>query len=90
MPFGVNQNIRRFHIAVQHAARVRVRQRIGDRANDVEDLRNREPLFAHHLFERFAFDELQNEKGQPLVLAEIVDGHDVRMVEFGDHRGFAL
>jgi hypothetical protein len=90
VPVAVNQNVRRFDVAVQHALRVGVRQRSGDRANDFEYLGRFEFPGAQNLLERFAVNVLERQEGCAIEFAEIVNGDDVRVIQFGDDGRLAL
>ena len=46
--------------------------------------------FLQPLRQRLAFDVLHDEVVQTVLLADVVEGADVRMVELGDGFGFAL
>ena len=90
MPFVIDQDVRGLDVAVQDAARIRVRQRVRDGADDLEDLLRAEFLLLENGFERLAFDEAQDEEGDAFKCAEIVDRDDVGVIELGDDGRFAF
>ena len=54
---AVDQDVGRLHVAVHHAVRVRVRQRVGHLADDRDDVGERQPSLAlEPLLQRLALD----------------------------------
>ena len=47
-------------------------------------------LLAEHVCQRFAFDELQHKRLAAGKFLDTVDSADVRVIERGEHPGFAL
>ena len=80
---AVDEHVRRLHIAVDDAVRVRVRQRVGHLAHDRDDVGERQPPFAlEPALERLALDERHCEVHEPV--RRFAGGHhrdDVRMSE---------
>ena len=68
-------------VAVHDRGGVRGRERRGGLNGDVEDLAQRERTALQPLAHRFAFDEFGNDEARRLVIADFVDGQDVRMIE---------
>ena len=68
---------------------VGVVQRLGRRRNQFRRFRHGRPVRLDSLRQGAAFDELgDDEAGEVLGAAHVVDGHDVGMVEIGDGAGF--
>src|SRR5262245_20638890 len=66
-------------------------ERVGQREAIVQRLRGIEPLAREPIVERLALQQLHDEKGlAALRLPDVVDRADVRMLQRGDGRGFAL
>ena len=59
--------------------RGRKRRRRLDR--DVEDFAQRQRAAGDPFAQRFAFDELRHEESRAVVIADFVNGEDVRMIE---------
>jgi hypothetical protein len=92
LPFLIEQNIGWLDVAMQHAALVRVMHRAGHRRQQLRGPARplRVPRLAGRvqLAEVAALDEFHAEVMLPLVLPNLVDRHDVRMVEV--RRGLRL
>ncbi len=85
---GVDEDVRGLEVAVEHAAPVRVVHGSRDEREE-GDARARVPGEPREpILEGSARDELHAEPGPPLVLAELVDGHDPRVVEARGGGGF--
>jgi hypothetical protein len=81
----VEQDVGRFEVAVEDAALVRVMHRPRHRRNKlrgVAQVRSRLGRSAQHR-EAAALDELHGEVVLALVLADLVDGHDVGVIQLG-------
>ncbi len=77
----VEQEVGGLDVAVQHAARVRVLERGGDVAPDPRRLGQcQERLLVEHRPQRAALEQLQHHEGH-VVVAPVVHGHDVRVVQ---------
>ena len=72
------------------AAVVRELERLADLGNDGERLLGRETPGAHGLAEIDAVDELHEEVEEASGLPEVVDGDDVRVIEFAPRVGGGL
>ena len=68
-------------VAMDDAARVRRRERAGDLDGIVERRGNRQRPLRQQPIERRAVHQLHRDEGRPRVLADLVDGDDVRMVQ---------
>ena len=79
---GVDQDVRWLDVAMDHTCRMRVGKRIEQLADDFADLAK---IVADFLFQmlrqRLAVDELHDDVRELVVLAVVVDLHDVRMHE---------
>jgi hypothetical protein len=62
---------------------------VGDLNAEVEDFFNRERLALNAVLERLAFEQLHGDEGATVVLVNIVDGADVRVIEGRGGAGFA-
>ncbi len=79
----VEQQVRGLDVAVQHAARVRVLERRGNVAADARSLRHRqERVLVEHRAQRSALEQLEHHE-RHVVVAPVVDGDDVGMVQRG-------
>ena len=77
----VEEQVRGLDVAVQDAARVRVLERGGDVASDARGLRDGEMrVVVEDRPEAAAFEQLEHHE-RDVVLAPVVDGDDVRVVE---------
>jgi hypothetical protein len=56
----------------------------------VQELRHRQRLAGNILAEGLAFQQLHHQERLVLVLANLMDGADIRMVDSGGGAGFAL
>ena len=81
------QDVRRLDVAVHHAARVRVVQRLCDLVDDLHDLLDGQQAAGTAVRRQCAraVDVLGDDVTPPLLLARIVDRHDVRVLELADH-----
>ena len=68
-------------VPVHDARRVRLREAGRDLGGELEQLLHGEGTVLEHLLERPALHQLHRDEARPLVLADLVDGGDVRMVE---------
>ncbi len=78
----VDHHVRRLDVAVDDARRVRELERLAQLAHDAHALLQVEALVRiEEVLELLALDELHDEVGNFVLLAEVVDLDDVRMVE---------
>ena len=83
----VEEQVGRLHVAVHDSPRVRVVERIGDVAADARGLRGAQEVAAvEHRAQAAAFEQLDDHE-RLLVLAPVVDRHDVRVVQRGRDLG---
>ena len=84
LPVWADQDVARLDVAVHDAGRVRDRQRFADLADDVHrGLGVQPPLFAQHLPQVPALDELHHDEVQIAVLTGVEDLRDVRVTQGG-------
>src|SRR5439155_22188071 len=76
-------------VPVDEALRVRRVESIDDLDREVEQLPERERFFANLVVERPALEQLEHEERTALVVAKLVDGADVGMVERRGNAGLA-
>ncbi len=82
----VDQDIGRFQIAVQDSALVGVLHRVGDCRHQL-GRRPRLLEFREPLREISPLDELHAEEATAVLFADVVDRHDIGMIELGDRLG---
>jgi hypothetical protein len=75
---------------MHHAARVRIRERVGHLAENAACIDNgQSPCPSHTIAHALACDERHDEEHHPVALIHRIDGNDVRMAQAGGHFGFA-
>ena len=84
-----DKNVGRLDIAMDDAAGVRRIERVGDLDAEREQFLHRHGLAADFLLQRHAVEELHGDEGLAVVLADVVDGADIRMIEGGGGLGLA-
>ena len=77
----VQEDVRGFEVAVQHALAVRVVDGLGDLLDQYACLARGQWAIAHQLGQSLALDVIHREEGIALVLAHFVDGDDVGMLQ---------
>src|SRR5207253_2122826 len=77
LSLGVEQDVGRLEIAMQHAPLMRVLHRPGYRGQQLSSPAWLTPQAVEARRQTAAFDQLHAEVVLPLVLANFVDGHDV-------------
>ncbi len=65
-------------------------ERVTDLNGEIESLLQRDRAFTQAVGKSFAFEVLHDQVGSAVVLADVVEVTDVRMVEGGDGAGFAF
>ncbi len=90
MPAGGDKNVGWFDIAVYDALGVRRLKRVADLEREIEQFRNWYRLAGDAVPERLAFQELHHEKRPALIIAQIVNRADARMIQGRGGAGFAL
>ena len=89
-PAGFEEDVVGLEVAVEEPQVMDRLQRVGDLRSQERDLLGWEGPPARHLvLERLAFDQLQDEIWQPLVLARLMDRDHVPVADLGQHRAFA-
>ena len=78
---GVDHDVGRFEVAVDHTLVVRRGKRLGDRDGDVEQRLERHATGRYLCVERPPLDERHRQKMGLVVLLDREDGDDVRVVE---------
>ena len=84
------RDVRRFEIAMHHAAIVRRGQTVRHVAEDPQRLEARQRAAREPLIEALARDQLHHQEAALAVRLEAVERRDVGMVERGEHARFAL
>ena len=87
---GADLDVRRLEIAMDDAALVRGFEGLGDLLRDRQRLVERDRPARDALRQIVAFDEFHHERRDARALFEPVDRGDVRMIQRGEHFGFAL
>ena len=82
-----DKNVCRLDIAMDDAAGVCRVERIGDLDAEREQLLNGHGVATDFLLQRYAIEELHGDEGPPVVLAYVIDGADIRMIEGGGGLG---
>ena len=77
----IEKDVARLDVTMNHAFIMRELQRVTDLGHDRERPRRRKRFRFDHPFQIGPVDEFHHEVAQPLGLAEIVHGNDVRMIE---------
>ena len=84
------KNIVWFEIAMNDAFVVRCRESLGDLRAVLHCKAQREGAAGEFLPQRVAFETLRNQKWRAVMLANVVDGKDVGVVERGNGAGLSL
>ncbi len=89
-PVSREQNVVGLDVAMDHAVRMRIRERGADLAQNQQrgGDRHRPRRRLEALRERLAIDEGHDEEDQPIALIDRVDRHDVRVRELCGCLGF--
>ena len=77
----VDEDVGRFDVAVDDAARVRCIEGIGDLNGEIEQPGQRNRFAVDFGLQRSAFEQLEDDERAPFVFADFVDRADVRMVQ---------
>ena len=88
--FLVEQDVARLEVAVDHAALVGIVDRVGHRGHQRGRLAGRQRPVGQPLRQALALDEAHREVVLALVLADLVDRHDARVVEVGRRLGLGV
>jgi hypothetical protein len=86
----VEQDVRRFEIAVDDAAPVRIIQRGGDLPGQLDHAVRRKPPAAQQVIEAAAFHQAHDQVAVRIDAPKIVHGDDVRMLQPGGQLRFVL
>ena len=84
-----DEKIGRFDVAVNDAFGVRGVERVRDFHRQVQQLLDRQRPGFNNVLEGLALHQLHGDERLPVVLADLMDGADVGMVEGGSSPGFA-
>ena len=76
-----HHNVGRLQISVNNSRRVSLRQRFGDLHGILQRLVQPQPVPADQLIQRFARHVLHRDERLPVLLANVIDRADVRMVQ---------
>ena len=90
MPALGHEEVRRLDVAVNDPFGMRGRKAIRNLAADVEHLLDRQRLAGDSLLERAAIEQFQHDVRLPFVLADVVDGADIGVVERRDGARLSL
>ena len=77
-------------IAMRDAFAVSLVQRVGNLDGVLQHLLHRQRTFLQPLRERLAFEIFHHQKINSVLMADVVEGADVRMIQAGDRFCFAL
>ena len=75
---------------MRHAFAVRLVQRVGNLDGVLQHLLQRQRTFQQPLRERLAFEILHHQKINSVLMADVVERADVRMIQAGDGFCFAV
>jgi len=89
LPALRDENVRRFDVAMNDALGVRGVDGVRDLNPEVENLFDRDRVTVQVLAQRFAVDELHRDERRVVLLADVVDRADARMVQCGRGQRFA-
>ena len=87
---SLKEDVRRFEIPVQDAARVRGGERVADRDGDAEELIERQSSRREDLGQRAPFDQLHRDHRDVVHVLDAVEHHDVGVCEGGNRAGFSF
>ncbi len=88
---GARQHdVGRLEIAMDHAVAMRPVERIGDLGAVADDLVRRQRPARQAAGQRLAFEVLHDEEGDAVLLADVVEHADVRVVQGRDRAGLAV
>ena len=90
IPVFVQKDIRRLQIAVNHSLPVCIFDRVGDLCQKRCCLARRQRASGETLGEALPLDQAHREVMLPLVLADLIDRHDRRMIEVGRRLGLDI
>jgi hypothetical protein len=88
-PIG-HEDVRGLDVAMNDPLGVRGIERVGDLNTQLDENLEIDRTAADAMLQRLAFEPLHHDEMLALVLADVVDGADVRVVERGGGAGFAL
>lgn len=88
--FGSQHDIGGFYVPVQHSLLVGVGQRIRHRLQNFQDAFRVKRFACQVSFESLPLNVAHHQVGHTLVFAEIIDGYDVGMLQFGHDPRLAL
>ena len=77
---GRHEDVGRLNVPVNDAAFVRRFQSPGDLDGQIQKRFQRQRLCANSVFQRLAFQQLHGNIALPVVLADVMDGADIRMI----------
>jgi hypothetical protein len=78
----IEQDVVGFDVAMHYAAHMRIREGVGNFAQDSTHIRKRQRAFiANAITYAFTFDQRHDEPGEPLTLIDAENRDDVRMTE---------
>ena len=84
---GIEQHVRWFEVAVERAALVRILNGLGDKAHVLRRLGGGQRFFADERGQVLSLDIFHREVVLTIVLAHLVDGHDVGVMQIGRRLG---
>ena len=84
-----HHDVRRLDVAVDHALLVGVLQSVGEAGDQLGRLAEARPAGGQQVGQRHALDEVADEVGGAVVLADLVDRDDRRMAQLGGAAGLA-
>ena len=86
---GVEQHVAGLDVAVHHPAAVHVGERVGERGAQRDDVDDRQRPRTDPLRQRVALDELHDEVGAAVLVADVVDRHEPGVREPGEGEDLA-
>jgi hypothetical protein len=76
-----DEHVRRFDVAMDDAVRVRRLDRVGDLGREVHDASLGQRPRLEQVLQRLPLEQFHHQEAASLVLAEVVDGADIGMIE---------